>query len=117
MTERTIVKSIEGHPDLETAFVVSGGCGIINKIPPVSKSLDIQKLPGIEVGDILKCDGNPYLSKGGATQSNPMLLNEFYGVRPTYSWKSKHKVVQVGEEAWAIRRKLGYLGDVDINTY
>ena len=108
MTERTVVKSIESHPQSKTAFIVSGGSGVINKIPPISVSLDIQRLPGLEVGDILTCSGRPYMTKNSAIQSNHELLKirAVYNKRGLFShWRTiYHRVVQVGESAWAVRK-------------
>lgn len=106
MTERTIVKSIDIHPYQSSAFVVSGSHGDINRIPPISKSLDIERLPAIKVGDIIKCDGNPYLSREGASKSNSCILDSYLpNGRVNTNPKSKYRVVQIGEEAWAVRRK------------
>ena len=104
MTSRTAVKSIEGNSDRPTAFVVSNEMGVINRIPKISKVLEIGKLPAVRVGDILKCDGNPYLSKLGATASNPRRVLGWQNVLDYGRfYKPTHKAVQIGEEAWALR--------------
>lgn len=105
MTQRTIVKSIEGSPSNPTAYLVSCGMGKITGEAEVANVLSINHLPGIRQGDILRCNGQPYMSKSGLVQSNryqtlktQSLFDDYKIIEP------KYEPVQIGEQAWALRK-------------
>ena len=85
MTARTTVKYIDLSNTLNKTALVSSSTlyGCENNNPHISKSISLRGLVGLEVKDILRCDGGFYLSKAGAEGSNKSL---FIG-----NWDMKNK--------------------------
>lgn len=86
--KRTQVRSINKAAD--SFHVSSCTLGVHSRALRVDRVLRLSLFPKVKVGDIMRCDGSPYLTAGGA-HSN---------MHPS---SCLNHVCKVGEEGWVMR--------------